>query len=60
MLRALIDREQLFFTDVGKSLFEAQARANLSHEWRLVYGGQLLKRDSIPEDAEMPFEECQT
>jgi hypothetical protein len=38
----MLDREQLFLTDVGKSACEAAARANMSHEWRLAFGGSLL------------------
>eukprot|EP00775_Hariotina_reticulata_P003133 gene3133-3411_t len=38
VLKALLDREQLFLTDIGKSAFEAEARANMTHEWRLVFG----------------------
>ncbi|GBF88817.1 hypothetical protein Rsub_01718 [Raphidocelis subcapitata] len=38
-LRSLLDREQLFATDVGKGLCEAQARANLSHELQLLSCG---------------------
>lgn len=38
----MLDREQLYLTDVGKSACEAAARANMSHEWRLAFGGSLL------------------
>jgi hypothetical protein len=40
-LKALLEREQLFATDVGKSL-EQQARANLAHELGLTSRGLLL------------------
>lgn len=40
-LRSLLEREQLFATDVGKSL-EQQARANIAHELQLVSVGLLL------------------
>jgi hypothetical protein len=46
-LKALLDREQLFLTDVGKSACEAAARANMSHEWRLAFGGQLLQANGL-------------
>jgi predicted metal-dependent HD superfamily phosphohydrolase len=49
VLKALLDREQLFLTDVGKSACEAAARANMSHEWRLAFGGQLLQTNSLGE-----------
>jgi hypothetical protein len=45
----MLDREQLFLTDVGKSACEAAARANMSHEWRLAFGGQLLQTNSLGE-----------
>lgn len=48
-LKHLIDREQLFLTDIGKSACEAAARANMSHEWRLAFGGQLLQASTLGE-----------
>lgn len=47
MLKRMLDREQLFLTDVGKSACEAAARANMSHEWRLAFGGQLLTHSTL-------------
>lgn len=41
-MKRMLDREQLYLTDVGKSACEAAARANMSHEWRLAFGGSLL------------------
>lgn len=49
VLKALLDREQLFLSDVGKSACEAAARANMSHEWRLAFGGQLLQANALEE-----------
>jgi hypothetical protein len=49
VLKALLDREQLFMTDIGKSAFEAEARANMTHEWRLVFGGQALQKNTLGE-----------
>jgi hypothetical protein len=43
----MLDREQLYLTDVGKSACEAAARANMSHEWRLAFGGQLLQANGL-------------
>lgn len=48
-MKRMLDREQLFLTDVGKSACEAAARANMSHEWRLAFGGQLLQANSLGE-----------
>lgn len=60
-LKGLLDREQLFLTDIGKSACEAAARANMSHEWRLAYGGQLLlinafdeRDETVEEGQELP------
>lgn len=47
VLKSLLDREQLFLTDIGKSTCEAAARANMAHEWRLCYAGQLLQPTTI-------------
>jgi hypothetical protein len=47
VLKSLLDREQLFLTDVGKSTCEAAARANMGHEWRLVFGGSQLTASTI-------------
>eukprot|EP00879_Flechtneria_rotunda_P008270 GHRR01008663.1.p1 GENE.GHRR01008663.1~~GHRR01008663.1.p1 ORF type:complete len:260 (+),score=83.92 GHRR01008663.1:205-984(+) len=56
VLKGLLDREQLFLSDVGKSTCEAAARANMAHEWRLVSAGQLLQANTSdkgdPEGAE--------
>lgn len=41
-IRGVMEREQLFITDVGKSL-EQQARANLAHELQLTSVGLLLE-----------------
>ncbi|KAF6260265.1 hypothetical protein COO60DRAFT_1700389 [Scenedesmus sp. NREL 46B-D3] len=49
VLKGLLDREQLFLTDVGKSTCEAAARANMGHEWRLVFGGSQLSASTIDE-----------
>jgi len=49
VLKSLLDREQLFLTDIGKSAFEAAARGNMTHEWRLVFGGQLLQQNTLGE-----------
>jgi hypothetical protein len=43
----MLDREQLYLTDVGKSACEAAARANMSHEWRLAFAGQLLQANGL-------------
>lgn len=51
VLKRMLDREQLFLTDVGKSACEAAARANMSHEWRLAFGGSLLT-NALEEPAE--------
>lgn len=47
VLKSLLDREQLFLTDIGKSTCEAAARANMAHEWRLAFGGQLLQANTL-------------
>lgn len=60
-LRSLLEREQLYATDVGKSL-EQQARANLSHELQLASVGLLLDtstEDELPSVREDPEEEEQ-
>ncbi|KAF8060311.1 hypothetical protein HT031_004847 [Scenedesmus sp. PABB004] len=58
LLKGLLDREQLFLTDIGKATCEAAARANMAHEWRLVYGGQLLQANALADsDVEATDEE---
>uniref|UniRef100_A0A383VZB4 HD domain-containing protein n=1 Tax=Tetradesmus obliquus TaxID=3088 RepID=A0A383VZB4_TETOB len=49
VLKGLLDREQLFLTDIGKATCEAAARANMGHEWRLVFGGSQLSASTIEE-----------
>ncbi|KAI8466997.1 MAG: hypothetical protein J3K34DRAFT_524073 [Monoraphidium minutum] len=57
-LRSLLEREQLFATDVGKSL-EQQARANIAHELQLTSVGLFLESniEDLPAVAEAPEEE---
>lgn len=47
VLKRMLDREQLYLTDIGKSACEAAARANMSHEWRLAFAGQLMQANGL-------------
>jgi hypothetical protein len=42
LLRALLEREQLFATATGSSLLESEARANAAHELQLASVGLVL------------------
>lgn len=49
-LRVFLEREQLYATDVGKSMLEQQARTNLAHELQLTSVGMLMatSEDELP------------
>jgi hypothetical protein len=51
-LKGLLEREQLFASEYGRAVCEAQARANLSYEWRLLYSGLLLQHSEFDEGQE--------
>lgn len=48
-VKSFLDREHMYYTDIGQALLERQARNNLQYEWKLNYAGSLIQSHHLDE-----------